>query len=93
MTGKAGHLDKKHTIFGKFFHLHTLTLPWHFSKIDYFSQTISKPTLFFIYAGKVTKGMGVIRQIEGAKTNKFDRPLDVMTIESVSVHAYAPSTQ
>lgn len=42
-----------------------------------------KHTIF----GKVINGMGVVRQIENAKTDKRDRPLSAIRIESVSVHA------
>lgn len=36
--------------------------------------------------GKVTKGIAVVKQIEGVHTDKEDRPTDAVTIESVSVH-------
>lgn len=37
--------------------------------------------------GRVIKGMEVVRQIENVKTDKRDRPLTTIRIESVSVHA------
>ena len=35
---------------------------------------------------KIIKGMGVVRQIEGVKTDKRDRPVSEVRIESMSVH-------
>eukprot|EP00178_Gracilaria_changii_P013439 TRINITY_DN37_c0_g1_i4.p1 TRINITY_DN37_c0_g1~~TRINITY_DN37_c0_g1_i4.p1 ORF type:complete len:664 (+),score=100.60 TRINITY_DN37_c0_g1_i4:52-1992(+) len=37
--------------------------------------------------GKVTKGMTVVKQIEAVKTDKHDKPVDEIRIESISVHS------
>lgn len=54
-------------------------------------KTSGLVSLNFVYVvmiktGKVIKGLGVVRQIESAKTDKHDRPLQSIRIESVSVH-------
>ena len=36
--------------------------------------------------GKVVKGLGVVKQIESAKTDKHDRPGQEIRVESVSIH-------
>lgn len=41
-----------------------------------------------LHTGKVVNGMGIARQIESAKTDKKDRPIDPIRIESVSVHTH-----
>lgn len=44
-------------------------------------------TLLWASTGRVIKGMGVVGEIENAKTDKRDHPLTSIRIESVSVHA------
>lgn len=43
--------------------------------------------VLWMRTGRVTKGMGVVRQIEAVKTDKQDQPVEAVRIESVSVHA------
>lgn len=37
------------------------------------------------HSGRVTKGMGVVRQIEARETDKHDRPIHVVCVESITV--------